>query len=54
MEIAATLKEILHRLKGKLNIPMGTQPSELYEFKKLTELAVYYENGQIFFTTRIP
>jgi hypothetical protein len=54
MEIAATLKEISHILKGKLNIPMGTQPSELYELKKLTELTVYYENGQIVFITKIP
>jgi hypothetical protein len=46
MEIAATLKEISHRLKGKLNIPMGTQPSELYELRKLTELTIYYEIGK--------
>jgi hypothetical protein len=33
---------------------MGTQPSELYELRKLTELTVYYDNEQIVFITKIP
>lgn len=52
--MAATLKEIAHRLKSTLTIPMGTRPSELYELHKITNMIVYFGNDRLVFITQIP
>jgi hypothetical protein len=54
-ELAATLKEISHKVKGKLSILMGrTNTAELYELHKITKLTVFYENERLVFITKIP
>ncbi|XP_022162286.1 uncharacterized protein LOC111028065 [Myzus persicae] len=53
-ELAKQLTQIKLNLPINLNLPMGTQPSEIYELSKITKMAVYYSGNQIVFLIKIP
>lgn len=37
-----------------LNLPMGTNPSKIYELSKIAKMAVFYSGKQIVFLNRMP
>jgi len=54
-DIAKALTSIKNRFTSrKLEIPMGTKPSEVYELQKITKMTVFYGNNRIVFITKIP
>ncbi|KAE9522216.1 hypothetical protein AGLY_017398 [Aphis glycines] len=53
-ELAAQLVDVKLNLPLNLNLPMGTLPSEIHEFTKITKIAVYYSGSQIVFLIKIP
>lgn len=53
-QMSKTLRDIQHRLKQSLQIPMGTRSSELYELQKITKMTVFYSDNKIVFITKIP
>lgn len=53
-ELAAQLVEVKLNLPLNLNLPMGTLPSEIHEFTKITKIAVFYSGDQIVFLIKIP
>jgi len=53
-ELAKQLTQIKINLPINLNLPMGTDPSEIYELSKITKMAVFYKNNKIVFLIKIP
>ncbi|KAE9521822.1 hypothetical protein AGLY_017793 [Aphis glycines] len=53
-ELAAQLVDVKLNLPLNLNLPMGTLPSEIHEFTKITKIAVFYSGSQIVFLIKIP
>ncbi|KAL4084034.1 hypothetical protein QTP88_029350 [Uroleucon formosanum] len=53
-DLAKHLTEIKLKLPINLNLPMGTDPSEIYELSKITKMAVFYSGNNIAFVIRIP
>lgn len=53
-ELANHLTQIKLKLPINLNLPMGTDPSEIYELSKITKMAVFYSENNIAFVIRIP
>ncbi|KAE9522595.1 hypothetical protein AGLY_017017, partial [Aphis glycines] len=53
-ELAAQLVDVKLNLPLNLNLPMGTLPSEIHEFTKITKIAVFYSGNQIVFLIKIP
>lgn len=53
-ELSKHLTQIKLKLPINLNLPMGTNPGEIYELSKLTKMAVFYSGNQIVFLIRIP
>jgi len=53
-ELAKQLTQIKLDLLINLNLPMGTQPNEIYELSKITKMALYYSGNQIEFLIKIP
>ncbi|KAE9544252.1 hypothetical protein AGLY_001431 [Aphis glycines] len=53
-ELAAQLVDVKLNLPLNLNLPMGTSPSEIHEFMKITKIAVFYSGSQIVFLIKIP
>jgi hypothetical protein len=53
-ELSKHLTEIKIKLPINLNLPMGTDPSEIYELSKITKMAVFYSGNNIAFVIRIP
>ncbi|KAE9539574.1 hypothetical protein AGLY_004826 [Aphis glycines] len=53
-ELAAQLVDVKLNLPLNLNLPMGTFPSEIHEFTKITKIAVFYSGSQIVFLIKIP
>ncbi|XP_050066095.1 uncharacterized protein LOC126555179 [Aphis gossypii] len=51
-ELAAQLVEVKLNLPLNLNLPMGTLPSEIHEFTKITKIAVFYSGDQIVFSDK--
>lgn len=54
VEIALSLGSISQQLSADLNVPMGTKTSEIFELRKITEMAVYYSKDKLVFITIIP
>ncbi|KAE9542455.1 hypothetical protein AGLY_003316 [Aphis glycines] len=53
-ELAAQLVDVKLNLPLNLNLPIGTLPSEIHEFTKITKIAVFYSGSQIVFLIKIP
>lgn len=54
-ELANHLTQIKLKLPINLNLPMGTNPNEIYELSKITKMAVFYSGeNQIVFVIKIP
>ena len=53
-ELARHLTQIKLKLPINLNLPMGTDPSEIYELSKITKMAVFHSGNQIVFLIKIP
>jgi len=53
-ELSKHLTQIKLNLPINLNLPMGTDPDEIYELSKITKMAVFYSGNQIAFLIRIP
>ena len=53
-ELSKHLIEIKLQLPINLNLPMGTDPKDIYELSKIAKMAVFYENKQIVFIMKIP
>lgn len=53
-ELADHLTQIKLKLPINLNLPMGTDPNEIYELSKITKMAVFYKDNQIVFLIKIP
>jgi len=48
------LTQIKLKLPINLNLPIGTNPSEIYELTEIKKMAVFYSGNQIVFLIRIP
>ncbi|XP_060874003.1 uncharacterized protein LOC132947788 [Metopolophium dirhodum] len=53
-EMADHLTQIKLTLPINLNLPMGTNPNEIYELSKITKMAVFYKDSQIVFVIKLP
>lgn len=53
-DISKIMEGIATKVRGKLNIPMGTKPTELYKLQNITKLTVYSKDGNLVFITTLP
>lgn len=54
-DVSKAIKNIKNRIPTrKLEIPMGSRLSEVYELQKVTKMTVFYGNNRIVFITKIP
>ncbi|XP_060868583.1 uncharacterized protein LOC132943565 [Metopolophium dirhodum] len=53
-EMADHLTQIKLTLPINVNLPMGTNPNEIYELSKITKMAVFYKESQIVFVIKLP
>ena len=53
-DIANTLKQVSSKIKARLDLPMGTKPTEIYDLQKITKMSIFYNNNKLVFITKIP
>uniref|UniRef100_A0A2S2QPP7 Envelope fusion protein n=1 Tax=Sipha flava TaxID=143950 RepID=A0A2S2QPP7_9HEMI len=53
-DLSETLNDIVHRLRTKMHLPMGTIPNELYEPRKIIKITIIYTQDKLLFVVKIP